>query len=133
MKTTHILGLCTAFVLIIAGISVSFANEPGKEIRTVEESAQAYKILDCEMVDDKYSYTINKDYKETLHEIYPNLSDEEIIVTIAFSGSDTRNALAKVIKENASPSVTGSNYVIPAESGYYLVDDMDNTSFVTVE
>ena len=28
MRTTHVLGLCTAFVLIIAGISVSFASEP---------------------------------------------------------------------------------------------------------
>lgn len=133
MRTTHVLGLCTAFVLIIAGISVSFASEPEKEIRTGEENAQAYKILDCKLVDEGYSYTINKEYEEVLHEIYPDMSDEEIIVNIALSNSNARNVLANKIADNSDPSNIGSNYKIAAESGYYLVDDMDNYSFVSVE
>lgn len=133
MKTTHVLGLCTAFVCIIAGISISFASEPKKEIQTVEESAQAYKILDCKLVDEGYSYTINDDYEDVLHEIYPNMSDEEIIVNIALSNSTIRSILANKIAEISEPSVTGKDYKIMAETGYYLVDDQDNYSFVSVE
>jgi len=122
---------CVAVVLVIAGIAFSYADEPVKTV-SVDGVAKAYKILDCEVVDDGYSYTLNDEYEAAIKNVFPTLDEKQTVAAFYFMGEDSRAEFAKeFLAQNVKPSAETKTGSLTLPAGFYLIDDDGVYSYVT--